>query len=155
MVRSKLTLPQGTFPFVSRRLLQTWAAKEGCIHAACDDVESLAWVLFWVLIVKAQTDKKSTYLEDAWLKCLDSNGDERHRQYMKCGIIQEMAKGGRKEGRTGYTASFLQLLQIWFQLCEMRAEAVDARKEVQSKEEEDEIERRSCIFLSFGRRCRC
>jgi hypothetical protein len=105
-------------------------------------VESLAWVLLWVPIVKAQTDKKATDIEEAWLENLDCNGDERNRLYRKVGIIEEMVNEGGREAQTNYTAPFLELLHTWFQRCKMRAQAVDARKEVQSKEEEDEIEKK-------------
>jgi hypothetical protein len=105
-------------------------------------VESLAWVLLWVLLVKAQTDRKATYIEEEWIEAIDCNDTEHNRLYKKRGIIQEMTEVGEGLYETGYTASFLQLLQIWFERCEMRAKAVDARKEVQSKEEEDEIEKK-------------
>jgi hypothetical protein len=120
--------------------LQAWAVKTSCIHAACDDVESLAWVLLWVLLVKAQTDKKATHIEEAWIEAIDCNDKEPSRLYRKWGVIREMTEVGERLVQTGYTTSFLQLLQIWFERCEMRAEAVDARKEVQSKE--DEIEKK-------------
>lgn len=122
--------------------MQAWAAKRSSIHAACDDVESLAWVLLWILIVKAQTDKKATYIEEAWLENLDCNGDERDCFYKKVGIIEEMANEGRRKFQTSYTAPFLELLQVWFQRCKMRAHEVDAREGVQIKEEEDEIEKK-------------
>jgi len=100
--------------------------------------------------LKAQNDKKATELEDGWLENLDCNGNERNRQYFKVGIIDDIVNQGRKEGKTSYTTSFLQLLQVWFEVCDMRAKAVDARKEVQSREEEDEVEKKE-LYLPIIR----
>jgi hypothetical protein len=66
------------------------------------------------------------------------------------GIIDDIVNQGRKEGKTSYTTSFLQLLQVWFEVCDMRAKAVDARKEVQSREEEDEVEKKE-LYLPIIR----
>ncbi|KAH8981173.1 hypothetical protein EDB92DRAFT_1756331, partial [Lactarius akahatsu] len=40
----------GTLPFVSLRLVNTWAANRPALHTAADDLESFMWVLVWSLV---------------------------------------------------------------------------------------------------------
>jgi len=128
--------------------MEAWSTGGTCIHVACDDIESLGWVLLWVLIVKAKENGMATPIEEGWLSALDCNDDLVEHLLKKTGIVTQLKKYRHMRF---YMTPFLDLLLLWFNLCEQRADTLRTSEGVQlKKEEEDEMERKE-LYLPIIR----
>ena len=75
LTASNTIYEQGTTPFVSRRLCDSWSTNSPILHTALDDLESFAWVCLWEGLRTEHTlegSKWLTRLSDADLSVVNA-----------------------------------------------------------------------------------
>ena len=109
---------QCTPPFLSVRQLQAWSDGKDLFDQYLDDLESFAWVLLWASLRIAQKGGTVIGRDEEWIESL-TEGKPGRLRIGKVAIIYDLLQS--KYCETSLPAGIRQILQKWFEMCQVAA----------------------------------
>ncbi len=106
---------QGTLPFTSANLVDSWAKKKAVVHTPVDDLESFVWVLLYDALAWTPASER-TGVERRWWEDINSETLHSLATFKRLLLVVDLGSraGELEEDLSGSLSIFKPLIQAWF-----------------------------------------